>query len=724
MKTKIDVIVPIYRGLEETKSCIRSIVNSEIKTSFRLILINDCSPEPLLTDWLRELTLAEVELILIENQENLGFVATVNKGMSLSSESDIVLLNSDTEVANDWLDRLMNVAYSDKKIGTVTPFSNNATICSYPKFCQDNDLPNHLGVDQLDHIFSNFKLAAIDIPTAVGFCMYIKRSCLETVGLFDVEKFGKGYGEENDFSCRAYKKGWRNVLACGVFVWHKGNVSFGDSHNTRKQQALDTLRHLHPEYDALIQEHLLADPAREYRILADIRRWKSLPLPKILFITHNRGGGTERHCHETAEFLHQDAIFFSVKPVHAEKIVFEAYSSSEFAKMFFNLAKDRDSDLFSKLIQEIGINLVHIHHFLGVPKQLLRLAKEINVPQYFTAHDYYPLCPKITLTGSNNRYCNELGEAQCRECLKTHPIPEEQDIITWRITSKEIIDNCDVVITPNKDVAIRYQKYFGCQSEIIPHIDLAKTKLPPVQLSEPNKKLKVGIIGALSPIKGADLLESVADIAFKNNSAIEFCLFGYAYRQLKKLPNLSITGKYDEEDLQSLISNWKPDIFWFPALWPETYSYTLSEALKTGLPIVATNIGAINQRLEGRPYSWVLPFESEPVVWLNWFVEFSLGRKIYIQKEISQSTTKDPESFYKVEYFKKVTFLDKENNKDIHLSIDEIKLTRKPSANLKEKIKQKILFLLIKLRGSFLLRKIVKHIPMSWQRHIKSKLIG
>ncbi|WP_052165440.1 glycosyltransferase family 2 protein [Aquaspirillum serpens] len=151
MKTKIDVIVPIYRGLEETKSCIRSIVNSEIKTSFikHLLLINDCSPEPLLTDWLRELTLAEVELILIENQENLGFVATVNKGMSLSSESDIVLLNSDTEVANDWLDRLMNVAYSDKKIGTVTPFSNNATICSYPKFCQDNDLPNHLGVDQL-----------------------------------------------------------------------------------------------------------------------------------------------------------------------------------------------------------------------------------------------------------------------------------------------------------------------------------------------------------------------------------------------------------------------------------------------------------------------------------------------------------------------------------------------------------------------------------------------
>jgi GT2 family glycosyltransferase len=52
--------------------------------------------------------------------------------MRLHPERDVVLLNSDTVVANDWLDRLLACADLESRIGTVTPFSNNATICSFP----------------------------------------------------------------------------------------------------------------------------------------------------------------------------------------------------------------------------------------------------------------------------------------------------------------------------------------------------------------------------------------------------------------------------------------------------------------------------------------------------------------------------------------------------------------------------------------------------------------
>ena len=41
-------------------------------------------------------------------------------------------------------------------------------------------------------------------------------------------RFGRGYGEENDFSMRAAGAGWRNVLAGDVFVYHEGAVSFSD----------------------------------------------------------------------------------------------------------------------------------------------------------------------------------------------------------------------------------------------------------------------------------------------------------------------------------------------------------------------------------------------------------------------------------------------------------------------------------------------------------------
>ena len=68
---------------------------------------------------------------------------------------------------------------------------------------------------------------AIDVPVGVGFCMYIRRDCLDDVGLFRADLFAQGYGEENDFCLRARHLGWRHVAATGVFVAHIGGQSFG-----------------------------------------------------------------------------------------------------------------------------------------------------------------------------------------------------------------------------------------------------------------------------------------------------------------------------------------------------------------------------------------------------------------------------------------------------------------------------------------------------------------
>jgi GT2 family glycosyltransferase len=133
-------------------------------------------------------------------------------------------------------------AYLDRRIGTVTPFSNNATICSYPRFCADNPLPGDWSVAALDALFSRCNRGELaDIPTAVGFCMYIRRDCLNEVGGFDERHFGKGYGEENDFSMRAKALGWRHALSADVFVYHAGSVSFADHQNHQKRRGVDTV---------------------------------------------------------------------------------------------------------------------------------------------------------------------------------------------------------------------------------------------------------------------------------------------------------------------------------------------------------------------------------------------------------------------------------------------------------------------------------------------------
>jgi len=250
---------------------------------------------------------------LIELHElptNLGFVGACNFGMTLHPERDVLLLNSDTEVHNDWLDRLRATACRGDRTATVTPLSNNATICSYPRFVENNIVPLELADAELDALAARVNAGVeVDIPTGVGFCMYIRRACLDELGLFDVEAFGRGYGEENDLCCRARARGWRNVLAADVFVRHYGGVSFGSMKPERELKAVATVERRHPGYLRLVQRFIADDPVRPYRERLDCARLRCRAQSgSILFVLHAWGGGTEHHVDDLRELLARQGV--------------------------------------------------------------------------------------------------------------------------------------------------------------------------------------------------------------------------------------------------------------------------------------------------------------------------------------------------------------------------------------------------------------------------------
>ncbi len=274
----IDVIIPVYKGLHQTRRCIDSVLRSVQTTSFEIVAVDDASPDADITRYLGELV-RQRRITLVRNESNLGFVQSVNRGMALNPDRDVVLLNSDTEVANDWLDRLVRGAYAYPDIGTVTPFSNNATICSYPFEGWAGGVPGTLGLAALDRLFASTNAGrTVDLPTAVGFCMCIRRACLVQVGLFDAQRFGRGYGEENDFCMRAAGAGWRNVLAGDVFVYHEGAVSFSGERLALTETAGKTLADLYPDYLRRVREYVRHDPAGTLRAAVDSAR-----------ITHDEG---------------------------------------------------------------------------------------------------------------------------------------------------------------------------------------------------------------------------------------------------------------------------------------------------------------------------------------------------------------------------------------------------------------------------------------------------
>jgi GT2 family glycosyltransferase len=265
---RADVIIAAYRGLAETRGCIESILQTRrLNRAFgQLVLIDDCSPEPLLRSYLEDVAGRTNDVVLLTHAANLGFVASINRGISVAGNRDVVLLNSDCEVCGNWLDRLALQAYADPKIATVTPFSNNATICSYPEIRGQPELPPGTSLAQIDLACMKANPGrAVDLPTGVGSCMLVKRACLTEIGAFDEETFGMGYGEEVDFCQRALKRGWRHVLAGDVFVLHTGGVSFGASKPERLAQAGATLQQLHPNFHLQVERWIKDDPAGPLR---------------------------------------------------------------------------------------------------------------------------------------------------------------------------------------------------------------------------------------------------------------------------------------------------------------------------------------------------------------------------------------------------------------------------------------------------------------------------
>lgn len=279
----IDVVIPVYGSRALTLRTIESVLAAQVHASFELTVIDDASPDPLLRNDLERLARQGL-VTLVTNDRNVGFVASANRGLALHDTRDVVLLNSDTQVFTGWLDRLVAALYSGPRVGTATPLSNAATILSYPIMLRDNHRPPKMGFAALDKLCADLGQVPIEIPTAIGFCMAVKRSCLREIGLFDVAHFGRGYGEENDFCLRATSAGWHHVAATDVFVWHRGGGSFGAERDARISEALSTLERLHPGCGDKVRRFVQEDPLKFVRARLDAARLFADPRRKILLI--------------------------------------------------------------------------------------------------------------------------------------------------------------------------------------------------------------------------------------------------------------------------------------------------------------------------------------------------------------------------------------------------------------------------------------------------------
>ena len=275
--TPVSIVIPVFNAAEEVNRCLLT-VQQTVPEATEVLVIDDASTDPAIGSLLNSWRLkCGKSWNIRSNRENLGFVATANLGMKLTA-NDVVLLNSDTEVTPGWLEGLQRCLAADPLVATATPWTNNGEIASFPDFCRENPVPaNAAGIASV--IAGAGSPEYPDLPTAVGFCMAIPRRAIERIGLFDDELFGKGYGEENDFSMRAAQAGMRNVLCDDVYVVHIGGRSFGPTGLKPDDSSMSRLLSRHPDYLRQVQEFIDTDPlARRRNAILEALDRASVPI--------------------------------------------------------------------------------------------------------------------------------------------------------------------------------------------------------------------------------------------------------------------------------------------------------------------------------------------------------------------------------------------------------------------------------------------------------------
>ncbi len=603
----VDVVVPVYKGRSETLRCLRSVLLALNKTPYELIVINDASPDEELVEALRRQA-GLGYFTLLDNAENRGFVESANRGMALHEGRDVVLLNADTEVFGDWLDRLRTSARRDPRTATVTPLSNNATIASYPRFLHDNPYPLEVPFGELDALAARANHGIeIETPTGVGFCMYLRRDFLAEVGLFDGAAFGRGYGEENDLCQRAIEAGWRNIIAPDVFVHHLGSVSFQGERAKRVAAAMGVMDRRHPGYQRDVRQFIHEDPLAVARRKLDWARLALLARERnVLMVSHNRGGGAERHLREdSARLLEEGYGVFHLRPVAGEPHQVRINAAQHIVlpnQPVFALA---DTAALAGALAELRIGTIHVHGTVDfsndAPEQLVRLSEALGATLELDIHDYHVICPRINLADDSGRYCGEPTERDCDNCLATpgnkHGV---RSIRGWRESHALMLRAADRIWVPDPDVSERLHRYYPeLRISVVPHEDIDTEAVRPREaLLRADEPLRVVVIGAISLVKGFEVLLECARDARQRRLPLRFSVLGYSMNDTQlQQAGVEVSGRYLERDARDKLDALHPHLVWLPSLWPETYSYTLSLALQGGYPVYAFDIGAIGRRL-------------------------------------------------------------------------------------------------------------------------------
>ena len=596
----ITIVMPIYNALHLLPEVLdRVIRNTDLP--WRLILIDDASPDPcvrpFLRNWVDSSTRAfPGRITLIEHSENQGFIGSVNAGLAraVGHGDHVVLLNSDAFVPPGWATRLMRPFLAHDRVASVTPMSNDAEIFSAPVICMRSPLAQDEAA-QIDAFAATMHpdAALADAPTGVGFCMAMSIDYLRRIPALDTS-FGRGYGEEVDWCQKTRALGGRHLGLANLFVEHRGGSSFGTPEKQRlvaRNNAV--ISHRYPTYDADVQRFIAADPLAAPRLalaIAGAAGRAAAPMP--IYLAHDLGGGAEDYLtHRIAAALPETALVLRIGTAHRWRL--ELHSAQGITRGSTN-----DFALIQRLLDPVKQRRIVYSCGVGdadpadLPAKLLALKRGPQDQIEILIHDYFTISPSYSLLTATGQYGGppDAKSTDPAHCAR-RPNGIELTLQDWQTHWGRLIAAAeDITVFSQNSAQIMAAAYPKARRKLrlTPHALLVD--LPPLHVAAGNRPV-IGVLGNIGFHKGAGILRDLSQ-NLNRSGAAKLVVLGRIDPIYPLAPSAQLHGGYLRHEIPALVARYGITDWLIPSIWPETFSYTTHEAIATGLPVWCFDLGA------------------------------------------------------------------------------------------------------------------------------------
>jgi len=339
-------------------------------------------------------------------------------------------------------------------------------------------------------------------------------------------------------------------------------------------------------------------------------------LPGILHVVHGRRGGTEKYVQELIHATRAECRHYLLRITHDSWRVIDLNGAVQATYGFRPGRENAEDDWLAALCSWLRIGLIHVHSLVDGGDDLAPMLERTAIPYCYTVWDMYLPCPTVMLIDSAGVYCNATTDSTaCTRCLAKFDGLDKIDIVAWRRRHGAFLRKASKVFAPSRWAGDTLAKYF-------PEIRIDVSPPRPAHLpQQPQRRASnvfelpddgsrhIGVLGAIGAEKGARHIEALAQRIRERNLPLRIVVVGYTDRtKWHQAPDrvLTVHGHYEESEVTSLLDHYRIAMLVFPTVWPETFSYTLSEGWNAGRPALVPPVGALEERVSASGGGWIM----------------------------------------------------------------------------------------------------------------------